>query len=147
MVLCGLDRLLDQGMPLLRGKRIGLITNHTGVDRRMRSNVDLLHHHPDYELAALFGPEHGVRGSAAPGERVKFSTDARTGLPVHSLFGEILRPSAEMLNRVDALVFDIMDCGSRYYTYVYTMAYTMQSAAEKGIPVLALLDMLKREIR
>jgi uncharacterized protein YbbC (DUF1343 family) len=138
MVLCGLDRLLDQGLPLLKGRRIGLVTNHTGVDRQLRSNVDLLHRHPDYHLAALFGPEHGVRGNAAAGERVKSCIDARTGLPVHSLFGDTQRPRAEMLEHLDAMLFDIMDCGSRYYTYPYTMAYTMQAAAEKGIPYVVL---------
>lgn len=138
MVRYGLDRLLCEGLPLLQGKRIGLITNHTGVDQRLRSNIDLLYHHPDFQLAALYGPEHGVRGSAAAGEHVVSYTDPRTGLPVYSLYGETQRPSAEVLEGVDALIFDIADCGSRYYTYPNTMAYCMQAAAEKGIPFVVL---------
>ena len=138
MVHCGLDRLLSEGYAPLQGKRIGLITNHTGVDACLRSNIDLLHHHPDYKLVALYGPEHGVRGSAAAGEHVDSYTDLRTGLPVYSLYGASRRPSREALDGVTALVFDILDCGSRYYTFPYTMVYTMQAAAEHGIPYIVL---------
>ena len=138
MVHCGLDRLLSEGYLPLQGKRIGLITNHAGVDACLRSNIDLLHHHPDYNLVALYGPEHGVRGSAAAGEHVDSSIDLRTGLPVYSLYGASRRPSREALGGIEALVFDILDCGSRYYTFPYTMAYTMQAAAEHGIPYIVL---------
>ncbi len=138
MVMYGLDRLINEGYEPLKGKRIGLITNHTGVDAQLRSNIDLLHNHPDYHLVALYGPEHGVRGSAAAGEHVATYTDPRTGLPVYSLYGSSKRPSAEMLAGVEVLVFDILDCGCRYYTFPYTMAYTMQAAAEHGIPYVVL---------
>ena len=138
MVQYGLDRLLAEGHPGLKGKRIGLITNHTGIDVRLRSNIDLLHQHPDFNLVALFGPEHGVRGNAAAGEHVDSYTDARTGLPVYSLYGDSRRPSSESLADIEALVFDILDCGCRYYTFVYTMAYTMQAAAAHGISYFVL---------
>lgn len=138
MIMYGLDRLINEGYAPLKGKRIGLITNHTGVDAHLRSNIDLLNKHPDYQLVALYGPEHGVRGSAAAGEHVDTYTDPRTGLPVYSLYGASRRPSAEMLAGVEVLVFDILDCGCRYYTFPYTMAYTMQAAAHHGIPYVVL---------
>ncbi len=138
MVRYGLDRLLAEGYPPLEDKRIGLITNNTGVDKQLRSNIDLLHQHPGYQLAALYGPEHGVRGNAAAGEHVESYNDTRTGLRVFSLYGKSQRPTPTMLDGVDALVFDILDCGCRYYTFPYTMAYTMQAAAEHGIPYIVL---------
>ena len=138
MILYGLDKLLSEDYAPLKGKRIGLITNHTGVDTCLRSNIDLLHHHPYYQLVALYGPEHGVSGGAAAGEHVDSYIDSRTGLPAHSLYGASQKPSTEMLAGIEALVFDILDCGSRYYTFAYTMAYTMQAAAECGIPYIVL---------
>lgn len=134
----GIEVVLEAGGGPLSGLRVGLITNHTGRDSEGRSSIDLLFAHPAVELVALFAPEHGIRGSAAPGERVASSRDTETGLPIHSLYGEVRRPTPEMLEGVDALVFDIQDIGTRYYTYVWTMALAMQSAAERGIPFVVL---------
>jgi uncharacterized protein YbbC (DUF1343 family) len=122
----------------VRGKRVGLITNHTGTDRAGRSAIDLLHQSPAVELVALFGPEHGLRGTAAPGEKVASGRDERTGLPIHSLYGQTQKPTPEMLEGVEVLLFDIQDIGARPYTYVYTMALGMQAAREKGIPFVVL---------
>lgn len=127
----GIDRLLAEGPGPLRGLRVGLITNHTGrTGDGSRSTIDVLHEHPDLELVALFSPEHGIRGAADAGIAVESGRDARTGLPIHSLYGETRVPSQTMLADVDALVFDIQDIGARYYTYVWTMALAMQAAAE-----------------
>jgi uncharacterized protein YbbC (DUF1343 family) len=143
-VRAGIDVLLEDQPELLRGLRVGLITNHTGlagladgVDGAV-STIDRLHEHPDMELVALFGPEHGLRGDAEAGERVADGIDPRTGLPVHSLYGETRRPGPEVLDGVDALVFDIQDIGTRYYTYVWTMAHSMEAAAERGVRFVVL---------
>lgn len=137
-VTLGLEVLLTERIDLLKGKKVGLITNHTGVDQRLRSTVDLLHAHPDIELVALYGPEHGVRGAAAAGEQVASATDAVTGLPMHSLYGATRRPSPEMLAGVDVLVYDIQDIGVRYYTFPYTLAYAMEAGRDHGLPVVVL---------
>ncbi len=125
--LTGIDVLEAQGFASLAGKRIGLITNQTGVDRNRRSTIDLLAHAPGVKLVALFSPEHGIRGVAD--ERFPSTTDAATGLPVYSLYGDDVRPTDAMLADLDALVFDIQDAGVRFYTYVTTMGYTMEAAA------------------
>ena len=122
----------------LRGKRLGLVTNHTGLDRQRASTIDLLARSPDVKLVALFSPEHGIRGTAAPGEVVESGRDARSGLPVHSLYGATRKPTPAMLEGIDALVFDIQDVGARQYTYVYTMALAMQAAAERRMPFVVL---------
>ncbi|HWI66080.1 MAG TPA: DUF1343 domain-containing protein [Symbiobacteriaceae bacterium] len=137
-VRLGLEVLLDVQLPLLRGRRVGLVTNHTGVDRLFRSTVDLLHQHPEVNLVALYGPEHGIRGAAAAGEKVGSERDPITGLPVHSLYGATQRPTREMLAGLDVLVYDIQDIGVRYYTYPYTLAYCMEAAKEVGLPVVVL---------
>ena len=134
----GIEVLLEDPPDLLRGKRIGLITNPTGVDRELRSNIDLLAKHPDLRLVALFGPEHGVRGNAQAGEKVEASRDAATGLPVFSLYGEHREPTPEMLQGIDVLLFDIQDVGARFYTYPYTLAGAMRAARRAGIPVVVL---------
>ncbi len=135
-VRTGLEVLLQNPPEILRGKRIGLITNPTGVDPELRSAADLLAARRDMRLVALFGPEHGVRGDAA--NHVANATDPKTGLPVYSLFGATRRPTAAMLRGVDALVFDIQDVGARFYTYISTMALSMQAAAASGIPFVVL---------
>jgi uncharacterized protein YbbC (DUF1343 family) len=127
-VLTGIDVLEAQKFAPLAGKRVGLITNQTGMDRNRRSTIDLLAHAPGLKLVALFSPEHGIRGAAD--ERVPSATDAATGLPVYSLYGDEVRPTDEMLAGLDALVFDIQDAGVRFYTYVTTMGYTMEAAAK-----------------
>ena len=134
----GIEVVLEADGGPLRNQRVGLITNHTGQDREGRSSIDLLHDHPEVTMVALFAPEHGIRGTAGPGERIASQQDPQTGLPIHSLYGQTRRPTAEMLADVDVLVFDIQDIGTRYYTYVWTMALSMQSAAEHGLPFVVL---------
>jgi len=129
--LTGIDVLEAQKFAPLVGKRVGLITNQTGVDRTGRSTIDLLAHAPGVKLVALFSPEHGIRGGAD--ERIPSSTVAATGLPVYSLYGETLRPTDAMLAGIDVLVFDIQDAGVRFYTYITTMGYTMETAAAHHI--------------
>jgi uncharacterized protein YbbC (DUF1343 family) len=130
-VQTGLEVLEVQKFAPLRGKRIGLITNHTGVDTQERSTVQLLAHAPGVQLVALFSPEHGIAGHAD--DNVASSKDASTGLPIYSLYGDHNRPTDEMLNGIDALVFDVQDAGVRFYTYTTTMGYCMEEAAKKGI--------------
>lgn len=134
----GVEVLLTDSLHLVRGRRLGLITNQTGVDSGGRSSIDLLDAHPELELVALFSPEHGIRGTAAPGERIDSSRDPATGLPIHSLYGATRKPTPEMLEGVELLLFDIQDVGTRYYTYIYTMLLGMEAAAERGIPFLVL---------
>ncbi|MGN1401017.1 MAG: exo-beta-N-acetylmuramidase NamZ domain-containing protein [Bacillus sp. (in: firmicutes)] len=134
----GVEVLLNEQKQLLEGKRVGLITNPTGVDKNLNSIVDRFHQDPDIELTALYGPEHGVRGDAQAGSYVDFYIDEETGLPVYSLYGQTKKPTPEMLEDIDVLVFDIQDVGARFYTYIYTMALAMEAAAEKGIPFLVL---------
>jgi uncharacterized protein YbbC (DUF1343 family) len=127
----GLEVLEAEKFMPLRGKRIGLITNHTGVDVQGRSTVELLAHASGVQLVALFSPEHGIAGHAD--ESVASSKDPSTGLPIFSLYGEHMRPTEIMLNGIDALVFDVQDAGVRFYTYTTTMGYCMEEAAKKGI--------------
>jgi uncharacterized protein YbbC (DUF1343 family) len=137
-VRIGVDRLAD-GVPTeISGRRVGLITNQTGVTRDGRSSIDVLAELDGVELVALFSPEHGIRGTAAPGERVASGVDERTGLPIHSLYGETRRPTPEMMAGIEALVFDIQDIGARPYTYIYTMALGMEAATEHGVPFVVL---------
>lgn len=135
-VKTGLEIFLNHPPSVVVGKRVGLITNPTGVDRAFRSTVDLLAARTDMRLVALFGPEHGVRGEAA--SWVANSTDTRTKLPVYSLYGKTLSPTPAMLKGVDVLVFDIQDAGVRFYTYISTLALAMKAAAERGIPFVVL---------
>ena len=134
----GIEVLLTDSLALIRDRRVGLITNHTGRDRNSTPSIDLLAGHPDVELVALFSPEHGIRGSAEAGVRVESGVDERTGLPVHSLYGSIRAPTAEMLDGIDVLLFDIQDIGTRYYTYLSTMALSMEAAGRQGIPFVVL---------
>jgi uncharacterized protein YbbC (DUF1343 family) len=135
-VKTGLEVFLTHPPSVAAGKRIGLITNPTGVDRTLRSNVDILATRPDVRLVALFGPEHGVRGEAATW--LANSIDPRTKLPVFSLYGKTLSPTPAMLKGVDVLVFDLQDTGARFYTYISTLALAMKAAAERGIPFVVL---------
>ena len=132
----GIDVLLEQRLDLLRGKRVGLVTNATGVDAQLRSSVDRFAAQREFTLVALFGPEHGVRGDVQAGDKVASSRDAVTGRPVHSLYGEHREPTAGMLAGIDVLVFDIQDVGTRFYTYPYTLAGVMRAAKHAGIPVV-----------
>jgi uncharacterized protein YbbC (DUF1343 family) len=135
-VQTGLDVLEAEKFAPLRGKHIGLITNHTGVDAQGRSNVNLLARASGLQLVALFSPEHGLAGRN--NEKVSSSKDPSTGLPVYSLYGETRRPTDEMLHGIDALVFDIQDAGVRFYTYTVTMAYCMEEAAKRKISFFVL---------
>ena len=137
-VKLGVEVLLESQLDLLQGKRVGLITNPTGVDRNLKSTADLLWEHPEANLVALFGPEHGIRGDAPAGEWVEFYIDEKTDLPVFSLHGRTRKPTPEMLEGIDILLFDIQDVGTRYYTYISTMALGMKAAQEKGIEFVVL---------
>lgn len=134
----GVSVLLADSFHLVAGRRVGLITNQTGVDGRGRSSIDLLAEASGTELVALFSPEHGIRGTAAPGAGVGDTVDPATGLPVGSLYGEIRRPTPSMLEGIEVLLFDLQDVGARYYTYVSTMALAMTAAGEAGIPFVVL---------
>jgi uncharacterized protein YbbC (DUF1343 family) len=135
-VQTGLDVLEAQKFAPLRGKHVGLITNHTGLDSQGRSTVDVLSHATGVQLIALFSPEHGLAGRND--EKISSSKDPATGLPVHSLYGETQRPTDEMLQGIDALVFDVQDAGVRFYTYTTTMAYCMEEAAKRNIAFFVL---------
>jgi uncharacterized protein YbbC (DUF1343 family) len=127
----GLDVLEAERFAPLRGKHVGLITNHTGVDFNGKTSIELLAHAQGVELVALFSPEHGIAGHAD--EQVASAKDPSTGLPIYSLYGETKRPTPEMLKGIDTLVFDVQDAGVRFYTYTTTMAYCMEEAAKLGI--------------
>ena len=129
-VLTGIDVLERAEFAALRGLKIGLITNQTGIDRERRSTIDLLHKAPGVQLTALFSPEHGLRG--ALDEKIADSRDERTGLPIHSLYGESRAPTAAQLAGIDALVFDIADIGCRFYTYISTLGECLTAAAQAG---------------
>src|SRR6516225_4669569 len=131
-VQTGLDVLEAERFAPLRGKHVALITNHTGVDFQGKTTIELLARAPGVQLVALFSPEHGIAGHAD--EKVASSKDPSTGLPIFSLYGEQLRPTDEMLQGIDALVFDVQDAGVRFYTYMTTMGYCMEEAAKRGIP-------------
>ena len=128
----GIEVLKSQNFRMLEGKRVGLITNPTGVDNDMVSDIDLLAQAPNVNLVALFGPEHGVRGNAHAGAVVTDSIDQATGLPVRSLFGKTRKATPEMLADIDVLVYDIQDIGCRSFTYISTMGLAMEAASENG---------------
>jgi uncharacterized protein YbbC (DUF1343 family) len=135
-VLTGIDVLETEHFYRLAGLRVGLITNHTGLTRDGRSTIDLLQQAPDVQLVKLFSPEHGLLGNLD--RKVDSFLDERTGLMVYSLYGQHRRPTPEMLDGLDALVFDIQDIGARFYTYISTMGYAMEEAAKAGIRFLVL---------
>lgn len=137
-VLPGVEVLLRDSLHLVRGRRVGLITNPTGRDRAGTSSADLLAHTPGVRLVALFGPEHGIRGTAAAGAHVASSIDSATGVPVYSLYGATRAPTRAMLQGVDVLVYDIQDVGARVYTYIWTMALAAAAADSAGIPFVVL---------
>ncbi len=137
-VKTGIEVLRENNFNLLEGKRIGLVTNPTGVDRNLKSTIDILFEADNVNLTALYGPEHGVRGSHEAGEYIKFYTDAATGLPVYSLYGKTREPDSAMLANVDALVYDIQDIGCRSYTYISTMGKIMEAAVKFGKEIIVL---------
>ena len=135
-VLSGIDVLRASGFAALKGKRVGLVTNHTGRARDGATTIDLLHGAPDVKLVALFSPEHGIRGILD--SKVPSETDEKTGLPIHSLYGDTRRPSASTLDNLDTIVIDLQDIGARFYTYMTTMAYVMEEAAKRRLNVVVL---------
>ena len=137
-VLTGIEVLKQQNFKILKGKRVGLVTNPTGVDNELRSDVDILAAVQGIKLVTLFGPEHGVRGSAHAGFNVEDNRDEATGLPVYSLYGKYRVPAKEMLQGIDVLVYDIQDIGCRSFTYVSTLGNIMKAAAENNIQVVVL---------
>jgi uncharacterized protein YbbC (DUF1343 family) len=127
-VVPGIEVLLRDSLHLVRGKRVGLITNHSGRDRSGTSSINLLSRAPGVRLTALFAPEHGIRGEARAGERIAATVDSATGVPIYSLYGENRVPTTEMLRDVDVLLYDIQDVGARVYTFQWTMALSAAAA-------------------
>lgn len=134
----GIEVLRENNFAILKGKNVGLITNPTGVDGKLKSTVDILFEAQKVKLVALFGPEHGVRGDFSAGDKVENATDPETKLPVYSLYGKTRKPTPEMLKGIDVLVYDIQDIGCRSYTYISTMGLAMEAAAENNIEFVVL---------
>lgn len=137
-VLTGIEVLKESNFEILKGKRVGLITNPTGVDSKLKSTIDLMYESSNLKLVALFGPEHGVRGDYSAGDKIDSYIDPKTNLPVYSLYGKTRKPTAEMLKGIDVLVYDIQDIGCRSYTYISTMGLAMEAAAENEIEFVVL---------
>jgi uncharacterized protein YbbC (DUF1343 family) len=135
-VLTGVDVLVREGFKPLRGSRVGLVTNHTGLTRDGRATIDALHEAPGVSLQSLFGPEHGIRGEQD--EHVADGRDEKTGLPVWSLYGARTRPAPEQMAGLDTLVFDIQDIGCRFYTYLSTLGHVLEAASSEGLRVVVL---------
>lgn len=129
-LVLGIERI-NEFAEVFKNKRVGLITNATGIDRNGTPSIDILH--GSVNLVALFSPEHGIRGNETAGASVSNSTDKKTGLPIYSLYGKTKRPTKKMLSHIDVLCFDMQDVGSRFYTYIWTMAYAMEACAEYGV--------------
>jgi len=138
IVKTGLEVIADSGFEELKGRRVGLVTNPSGVDRNLRSTIDIFFEAPEVNLVALFGPEHGVRGDAYAGDKVADSRDYKTGLPVYSIYGAYREPSQKMLEGIDLMVYDIQDIGVRSYTFISTLGLVMRACAKKGIEVMVL---------
>ncbi|MEE9430388.1 MAG: DUF1343 domain-containing protein [Melioribacteraceae bacterium] len=134
----GIDVLSETNFEILKGKRVGLITNPTGVNNKLKSTIDILFEADNVNLVALFGPEHGVRGEADAGKYIEFYTDRKTNLPVYSLYGKTRKPTKEMLKGIDVLVYDIQDIGVRSYTFISTMGMAMEAASENNIDFIVL---------
>ncbi|HEX2867893.1 MAG TPA: DUF1343 domain-containing protein [Ignavibacteriales bacterium] len=134
----GADILLAERMDLIKGKRLGIVTNHSALLSNGVHLVDTLFHRKDVKISALFGPEHGIRGDAPDGTTISHGKDAKTGLEVYSLYGKVYKPTKEMLHDVDVLIYDIQDVGARFYTFISTLFYTVQAGAENNIPVIVL---------
>src|SRR5262245_11697408 len=134
----GIDVLRDDGFKLLEGKRVGIVGNPASVDSHRVRTVDLLVSAPNVKLVKLFAPEHGIYGDIYAGKSFRDRTDARTDLPVYSVYGKTRRPTTQMLSRLDALVFDMQDIGSRSYTFISSMKACMQSCAEHDVEFIVL---------
>jgi uncharacterized protein YbbC (DUF1343 family) len=138
VVKTGVEVLRDNNFNILSGKKVGLITNQTGVDSKLKSTVDILFEAKNFELIALFGPEHGVRGDFHAGDKVESNIDPKTNLPVYSLYGATRKPTIDMLKGLDVLIYDIQDIGCRSYTYISTMGLAMEAASENNIDFVVL---------
>ena len=138
VVKTGIDVLQQRNFDVLSGKRVGLITNPTGVNKNLKSTVDILHEATNVKLIALYAPEHGVRGDIPAGEKVSNLIDTKTGVKVYSLYGNTRKPTQEMLQGIDALVYDIQDIGCRSYTFISTLGKIMEAAAENDKEVIVL---------
>ena len=138
VVKTGIEVLRDRGFDVLKGKRVGLVTNPSGVDRNLCSTVDILFNAPEVNLVALYGPEHGVRGDVYAGGKISDTVDETTGLPVFSLYGATRKPTQEMLKGVDVMVYDIQDVGVRSYTFISTLGLVMEACSEAGVEVVVL---------
>lgn len=134
-ILSGIDRP-DLYHRLLEGKRIGLMTNQTGINRLFQNTIDILH--KNYRLTALMGVEHGVRGDIQAGEHVDAFTDPKTGVPVYSLYGQTRRPGEALMRQMDVAVYDMQDVGVRFYTYLYSLSYLMEACAQYGVPLVVM---------
>ena len=134
----GLENFLDGKYDLVEGKRVGLVTNHTGLTTNLENNIDLFYKNPNINLVKLFGPEHGVRGNVGAGDKVSDMVDEKTSLPVISLYGENKKPGPELLDDIDTLIFDIQDLGVRFYTYVSTLLYSLESCGENNVEFIVL---------
>lgn len=138
IVLTGADLIISKQFSLIKGKKLGIVTNHSALLQNKAHLIDSLFHMQDVKITALFGPEHGIRGDAPDGNTITHGKDSKTGIPVYSLYGEIRKPTKEMLKDIDVLIFDIQDVGVRFYTYISTLFYTLQAAAENNIQVIVL---------
>ena len=138
VVKTGVEVLRDRGFEGLVGRKVGLVTNPSGVDRNLNSTIDILYNAPGVELVALYGPEHGVRGDVYAGGKVSDSVDEATGLPVYSIYGSTRKPTPQMLEGIDVMVYDIQDVGARSYTFISSLGLVMEACAEKGIEVMVL---------
>jgi uncharacterized protein YbbC (DUF1343 family) len=137
-VMLGIDILQQRGFEILKGKRVGLLTNQAGLNRYGQSSIDVIRNAKGVRLVALFGPEHGIDGNAKANENVSNRKDPRTGLPVYSLFGSTRRPTPAMLARIDVMVIDLQDVGARSYTYISAMRYVMEECFKQGKEVVVL---------
>jgi uncharacterized protein YbbC (DUF1343 family) len=137
-VLNGLDVLLENPEDYIGGSQIGLVTNPTGVTVGLEQNINAFWRNSKIKLRAVLGPEHGARGDIQDALPVEQQVDEKTGLPVYSLYGEYIKPTSRMLDGLDALIFDIQDCGARFYTYVSTLTYCMEACSDEGLRILVL---------
>lgn len=138
VVMPGIEVLRENGFEGLKGKKVGLVTNPSGVDSKLKSTIDILYNAHEVDLVALYGPEHGVRGDVYAGGKIDDCVDQVTGLPVYSLYGSTRKPTPEMLEGIDVMVYDIQDVGVRSYTFISTLGLVMEACAEKGIEVMVL---------
>ena len=137
-VKSGIEVLREANFKMLAGKKVGLITNQTGVDSRLKSSIDILFEASNVNLVALYSPEHGIRGDVTAGDDINNAKDVRTGLPIYSLYGPTKKPTSAMLQGIDVLVYDLQDIGCRSYTYISTMGLAMEAAAENNIEFVVL---------